>query len=429
MKPTADQFQPLTLPNETGYQPDSVRTAQEMERLELLVPEISRTPMRDLQTYALAYVERYQDDVLQLEHEWEFLYAALTQAWQQAEYAVVVRLVTSLAHPVGRLSNPAVAEHILHLGIEASRRTQDRGHLARFLNRLGGLLFSHGKYRQGRQIWCTSLELARSSGSSAGLWEPLCSFVHMADILGSYTAAQQFVETLLHSSHNDPDSFAVAVFIQGFFARLANNLEGAYEHFSCCLRLLSRQTPGARLPAYRQLFTLVVQAELARVQGNYARSQEYANTALSLAQIFGYRFTVADLLIDQLLFTCAQEQFADAQAIFLRLCDVSRRSEAPHLYERCCLLEQRLAAHLPKCSSQDQPIPSTALPGLQEALSEREIEVLQLVAEGLSNQAIARRLVISSGTVKKHLEHIYNKLNVHSRTSSIARARALKIFS
>lgn len=61
-------------------------------------------------------------------------------------------------------------------------------------------------------------------------------------------------------------------------------------------------------------------------------------------------------------------------------------------------------------------------------MSEREIEVLQLVADGLSNQEIAGRLVITSGTVKKHLEHIYSKLDVHSRTSAIAMARIHKLF-
>jgi len=46
------------------------------------------------------------------------------------------------------------------------------------------------------------------------------------------------------------------------------------------------------------------------------------------------------------------------------------------------------------------------------------MEVLQLVAAGLSNQEIAGRLVITPGTVKKHLEHVYSKLDVHSRTSA-----------
>jgi len=63
--------------------------------------------------------------------------------------------------------------------------------------------------------------------------------------------------------------------------------------------------------------------------------------------------------------------------------------------------------------------------GLVISLSEREREVLHLVAEGLSNQEIAERLFISLPTVKSHIGNIFNKLNVTSRTQAIARAEGL----
>ncbi len=62
---------------------------------------------------------------------------------------------------------------------------------------------------------------------------------------------------------------------------------------------------------------------------------------------------------------------------------------------------------------------------LIEPLTERENEVLALVTAGLSNAAIAEQLVVSVGTVKTHLKHIYGKLDVQSRTQAVARARAL----
>jgi len=58
-------------------------------------------------------------------------------------------------------------------------------------------------------------------------------------------------------------------------------------------------------------------------------------------------------------------------------------------------------------------------------LSERELEVVRLVAEGLSNQQIAERLVISLPTVKTHVGNIYNKLGVGNRTRAVSRARTL----
>jgi LuxR family maltose regulon positive regulatory protein len=62
---------------------------------------------------------------------------------------------------------------------------------------------------------------------------------------------------------------------------------------------------------------------------------------------------------------------------------------------------------------------------LVEPLSERELEVLQLIAEGLTNREIASRLSVSLNTVKVHTRNIYGKLNVHSRTQAIVRSQEL----
>lgn len=64
-----------------------------------------------------------------------------------------------------------------------------------------------------------------------------------------------------------------------------------------------------------------------------------------------------------------------------------------------------------------------------EGLSERELEVLKLVASGTSNQETARKLFIAASTVKKHLENIYAKLAVGGRVEAIARARELGLLT
>ncbi|MFD5509290.1 response regulator [Streptomyces sp. NPDC127051] len=62
-----------------------------------------------------------------------------------------------------------------------------------------------------------------------------------------------------------------------------------------------------------------------------------------------------------------------------------------------------------------------------EALTKRELEVLQLVADGLSNQQISKKLFLSQATVKSHLVHIYAKLGVDSRTSAVATAATRRL--
>jgi LuxR family maltose regulon positive regulatory protein len=65
--------------------------------------------------------------------------------------------------------------------------------------------------------------------------------------------------------------------------------------------------------------------------------------------------------------------------------------------------------------------------GIIESLSAREVEVLDCLTEGLSNREIAQRLTISLTTVKTHTRNIYRKLDVHSRTQAVARAKELGI--
>ena len=75
------------------------------------------------------------------------------------------------------------------------------------------------------------------------------------------------------------------------------------------------------------------------------------------------------------------------------------------------------------------PAPGGSLHGgsLVEALTRRELEVLKLVAQGLSNEEIGERLFLSLSTVKGHNRNIFDKLQVQRRTEAVARARALRL--
>lgn len=60
-------------------------------------------------------------------------------------------------------------------------------------------------------------------------------------------------------------------------------------------------------------------------------------------------------------------------------------------------------------------------------ISERELEVLELVAQGLSNKQISKKLFVSVNTTKTHLSHLYEKLEVKRRTQAVEKAKLLKL--
>lgn len=89
------------------------------------------------------------------------------------------------------------------------------------------------------------------------------------------------------------------------------------------------------------------------------------------------------------------------------------------------------AAHRPAISASpavaeplSQPV-EAAVPVEAAGLSKRETEVLQLIAQGLSNQEIADQLFVSLDTVKKHSSNLYQKLDVKRRTQAVEKAREM----
>jgi LuxR family maltose regulon positive regulatory protein len=104
-------------------------------------------------------------------------------------------------------------------------------------------------------------------------------------------------------------------------------------------------------------------------------------------------------------------------------------SEKPELLQYVVRLKELFGPSGPVPVARVVTTESEALPWwyVEDPLSERELEVLQHVARGLSNQEIADKLFLSAGTVKRHMSNIYQKLDVHSRTQALERARTLKV--
>jgi ATP/maltotriose-dependent transcriptional regulator MalT len=118
----------------------------------------------------------------------------------------------------------------------------------------------------------------------------------------------------------------------------------------------------------------------------------------------------------------------------LRLHNLTGKAPGPEAGQDVVTLIQQLqrqitALSLPTVDAPPPTRPATAAPAqpLIEPLTPRELEVLALIAQGHSNQAIADQLVLTVGTVKSYTAAIYGKLGVRSRTQAIVLARELKL--
>jgi LuxR family maltose regulon positive regulatory protein len=157
---------------------------------------------------------------------------------------------------------------------------------------------------------------------------------------------------------------------------------------------------------------LALQALALQRQGDTLRAITVLERALSLAEPEGY----VRILIDEGV--SMGELLRQAAARGIAVGYVGKLLAA---WEEETKDERRMTKPLP---------PSLVLglsPSLVEPLSERELEVLRLIAAGLSNREIAERLVVAVSTVKTHINNIYRKLDVSKRTQAVARASELNL--
>ena len=155
---------------------------------------------------------------------------------------------------------------------------------------------------------------------------------------------------------------------------------------------------------------LTLQALALRAKHEKSRAIDVMGQALALAEPEGYVRTFVDEgpPMAELLSGVLEAQHRG------RL-ESSRRVPAHYLRKLLAALEW------------DAPGAAQPATGLPEALSERELEVLGLIAAGKSNRQISSELFVSVGTVKTHINNLYRKLDTRSRTQALARARDLNL--
>ena len=176
------------------------------------------------------------------------------------------------------------------------------------------------------------------------------------------------------------------------------------------LKFLARLLPAAEAGERRGsvIEILMLQALVYEAQGDIPAALNPLGRALALAEPEGYvrMFIAEGLPMTQLL----------REAV--------KREMAPNYSNK--LLAAFTHDHESSADTPSPPLPLSLQP-LVEPLSQRELEVLQLIAQGLSNREIGERLFLALDTVKGHNRRIFGKLQVQRRTEAIARARELNL--
>ncbi|MEO6061394.1 MAG: LuxR C-terminal-related transcriptional regulator [Thermoflexales bacterium] len=214
------------------------------------------------------------------------------------------------------------------------------------------------------------------------------------------------VLTLLRQGHVD----AAAVLAQRYELPISQaRVHLAQGDPSAALTLLGhlRQQVEAKSWADERLKVMVLQVVAHHAHGEKDKALQVLGDALTLAETGGFIRTFVDEGIPMahlLSETSARGIMPDYVGKLLAVFETEAQNRAD-----------------PSFPPPDQP--------LIEALSQRELEVLQLIAEGLSNQEIGGRLSLTLSTVKGHNLKIFSKLQVQRRTEAVARARALGLLN
>jgi LuxR family maltose regulon positive regulatory protein len=216
-------------------------------------------------------------------------------------------------------------------------------------------------------------------------------------------AQQSGLDTDDPSSHLHHDEYIV-------LARLLMALGKAGKALDLLARLLQAAEHQGRMG--HAVKVLVLQALAFQGQGEHDQAMDALAQALVIGEPEDYlqTFVIEGVPMAELVQQAASRGIAVGYASrLLTAIEATTKAQGPSTETR------RLSAtHHP---------PSVLI----DPLSERELEVLRLVASGLSNREIAKELVITVGTAKWHLHNIYGKLGVHSRTQAVARARELAL--
>src|SRR5919107_1411782 len=279
------------------------------------------------------------------------------------------------------------------------RGVGDKQGLAQALRFLSGSFESQGEYALARPLAEESVELFREGEDKFGLAITLSRLGITALAQGDHVAAQAALEEGVAICREIEDDWALALALRnlGIGAFRQGDYEQAVVHLRESLEVL-RDTGN---PLYMQNLELLAAA--VSMQGEHRRAALLFGAAGALREAVG-AFVLPLYRAEYDLGVAAARAGLDEAAF-----------SAAGSEGRAMTPEQAVEYSL-------EPSPATPHPRNTAELSTREVEVLGLVAEGLTDPQVADRLYLSPRTVGQHLRSIYQKLGVPSRAAAVKEA-------
>jgi ATP/maltotriose-dependent transcriptional regulator MalT len=297
------------------------------------------------------------------------------------------------------------AERELERGVELAERTGDVSTLVWAYVTLSRTNRARGDEGGALERARQAERVARDSGADLQIAIALAWMTRLLLARGDLTEAVAFEQERAANAENAADAAQVVDRLTS--ARLLH-AQGRHREALPLLEELG-ETAEAAGRTGDHIEILALQALALWAGSNNERAVSTLARALALAELEGYVRTFVDegAPMGDLLSATLEARQSD------RL-DAADRISVSYLARLLAAVAQEATA----------PAADEMLP---EPLSERELEALALIAAGNSNQEIAAKLFVSMGTVKTHINRLYRKLGVRSRTQAVARAREMGV--